>query len=566
MTTGLHEGLSEVKTAVAVPTGRFRSNALLLCVLALATVVIVRGIHTGEFDYNVDEAQHGMTGVFFADVLRDLPLRHPAQYAYTYYAQYPAVAIVHWPPLFYLLEGLSFLAFGASAVSARLTILLFSLLLLYQWFRLAEELQDSLTAAISTAALSLIPMVLLFEKTVMLEIPSLALAVAAIRYWIKYLDNANKATLYAFALWLAAAFLCKQTSIFVPVFCVLTLVVTRKWELILRREMLWATAIFAVLTGPFYLLMLLSQGRAVAHDLGTHHLTGWSRVTYYVTTLPGAATPLVLGLSLIGLVFCRRWNQKGQTELMLCWIAAGYVTFTFFAQSAPRFTIYWLPPLVYFAIGFLTQFFRMKTLRLAARGTALLLVGVLTARAWGYERAYIAGYQDAAAQLVGTYHAGIVLFDGLIPGNFVFYMRALDPHKQFIVLRKSLYVSDIRADESSEELLHSRDEILQLLKGDGVRFVVILDPTPIRFNAQRVLRDVLSTGQFELIERFPISTNEPDWKGRSLLVFENKQWAPPSDKFLKIRMLTLNHDIIVPLDRFEFTKGTGAANARGKTE
>lgn len=545
---------------------KVRSYALLLCVLTLSTVVIVHGIHTGEFDYNVDEAQHGMTGLFFADVLRDLPLRHPAQYAYIYYAQYPAVAIVHWPPLFYLAEGLSFLAFGASAESARLTVLLFSLLLLYQWFRLTEELQDSLTAAISTAALSLIPMVLLFEKTVMLEIPSLALAVAAIRSWIKYLDNGKKATLYAFALWLSAAFLCKQTSVFVLVFCVLTLAVTRKWELVVRRDTLWAAAIFAVLTGPFYLLMLLSQGRAVAHDLGTHHLTGWSRITYYVTTLPGAATPLILGLSLIGLALCRRWSPKGQTELMLCWIAAGYVTFTFFAQSAPRFTIYWLPPVVYFAVGFLTQFFRVRTLRLAARGAAVLLVGVLTARAWGYQREYIAGYKDAAAELVGTYHTGIVLFDGLVPGNFVFYMRAQDPHRQFIVLRKSLYVSDIRADETSEELLHSREEILRLLAGDGVRFVVILDPTPIRFNAQRVLRDVLNTGQFELIERFPISSNEPDWQGRSLLVFENKQWAPPSDKFLKIRMLTLNHDIIVPLDHFNFTKGMGTTNAPGKTE
>jgi hypothetical protein len=48
----------------------------------------------------VDEAQHAVIDLFIADALRDLPIRHPVQYAYRYYAQYPALAILHWPPLF----------------------------------------------------------------------------------------------------------------------------------------------------------------------------------------------------------------------------------------------------------------------------------------------------------------------------------------------------------------------------------------------------------------------------------------------------------------------------------
>ena len=68
-------------------------------------------------------------------------------------------------------------------------MLLFCILLLYQWFRLVEETLDSYTAGICTAALGLLPMVLLFEKSVMLEVPSLALGVAAIRHWIGYLEK-----------------------------------------------------------------------------------------------------------------------------------------------------------------------------------------------------------------------------------------------------------------------------------------------------------------------------------------------------------------------------------------
>jgi len=160
---------------------------LLVGAVALVCIVASRHIRLGEFDYYVDEAQHAVTGLFVADALHDLPLRHPVQYAYAYYAQYPAVAILHWPPLFYLFEGVSFILFGATAASARLTVICFAVLLLYQWFLLVEELQDSYTAAICTAVLGLLPNVLLFEKTVMLEVPSLALGVATIRYWIRYL-------------------------------------------------------------------------------------------------------------------------------------------------------------------------------------------------------------------------------------------------------------------------------------------------------------------------------------------------------------------------------------------
>jgi len=55
--------------------------------IALVRVVAAHDIRIGEFDYDVDEAQHAVIGLFVADALRDLPIRHPVQYAYRYYAQ-----------------------------------------------------------------------------------------------------------------------------------------------------------------------------------------------------------------------------------------------------------------------------------------------------------------------------------------------------------------------------------------------------------------------------------------------------------------------------------------------
>jgi len=535
-------------------SGTLRRWLLLLAAIALVCVMACRGIQTGEFDYYIDEAQHAVTGLFVADALQDLPLRHPVQYAYRYYAQYPAVAILHWPPLFYLFEGVSFLLLGPSVVSARLTIIFFTVVLLYQWFLLVEEQQDSYTAGVSTAILGLLPMVLLFEKTVMLEIPSLALGVAAIRYWIRYLDQGRRSSLYWFGLWLSAALLCKQTSVYLLVFCALSWLLTRKWNRIFSRDALAVAVMVAVLAGPFLVLMLVMQGKAVANDLGSHRMNGWDRISYYAESLPGSFSPALLALAVLGLLLAWRWNRRGQTSLMVCWILAGYLTFSWFGQKEARFAIYWFPPLVYFAVGLLTQSFKVPRLRIAMRAVAAGLVALLAVPAWSQQRPYISGYKDAASHLVNQYHAGIVLFDGPVPGNFVFFMRALDPGRHFLILRKLLYADDIRPGDSTEELLNSEQELSDIFRRDGIRFAVVSENLAIRFRSQHILRDELRTDQFQLLGRFPISSNEAKWKGENLLLYENKQWTPPSEKMLKIRMLTLPHDIVVPFDQFEVAK------------
>jgi hypothetical protein len=44
------------------------------------------------------------------------------------------------------------------------------------------------------------------------------------------------------------------------------------------------------------------------------------------------------------------------------------------------------------------------------------------------------------------------------------------------------------------------------------------------------------------------------WKGESLLLYANKEWTPPADKLLRIRMLTLPCDIVVLIDDFDLGK------------
>ena len=81
LTPGPRTGVESVFTPA---TRRFLLR--LLC-LAIVTAVLLRGIRKGEFSENVDETVHAATGLYVVAFLHDLPLRHPVQYTYRYYAQ-----------------------------------------------------------------------------------------------------------------------------------------------------------------------------------------------------------------------------------------------------------------------------------------------------------------------------------------------------------------------------------------------------------------------------------------------------------------------------------------------
>ncbi|PYV62775.1 MAG: hypothetical protein DMG97_39520, partial [Acidobacteria bacterium] len=229
-----------------------RTTALLSCVLLLSTVTILKGVRLGEFSYNVDETQHAMTGLYVADLVRDHPA-HPVAYTYRYYAQYPALSgVVHWPPLFYCVEGLFFLILGPTVVAARLAILFFAILGSVFWFLLVRELLNDWAAAVSAIWLALLPTVLLFEKTVMLEIPSLACCLAASYFWVSYLLKGKKSQVYWFALFASAALLTKQNGIYLIPFCAMTGLFCGGWKFFVRKEVLYAVAICLVLITPYY--------------------------------------------------------------------------------------------------------------------------------------------------------------------------------------------------------------------------------------------------------------------------------------------------------------------------
>jgi hypothetical protein len=536
--------------AMAKPlAGKLRTACLCISALLIVAVPLVRGINAGEFDPMSDEPTHAATGLFFATFFSHMPLSHPVNYTYRYYAQYPALGLIHWPPLFHIVEGLFFLAFGPSAATARLAVLFFALLGCVAWFQIASRLQNEWAAAVSTALLGVSPGMLGLERAVMLEIPSLSLCLAATYFWIDYLKSETRRSLYGCALLTSLALLTKQQSVYLLLFFLLTVIVQRKWTLLVRPDARRALGMSALLVAPFYVLSLALHWQTISRHIIGQSPPGLSAFTYYPAAIPQQLGWPVLLLSALGIVTAWWWDRHENAVLMLLWLLACYLTLSFLAARDPRYIVYWIPPLIYFAVSPLFRSGETGRSRLVAGAIAgCFLLFAYIPSAWTTTRPLVAGYEAMVQSIVQRDKSGgIILFDGDGPADFIFYLRAADPGRRYVVLRKALYATRIIKQFGSAELIQTSDEMEQLIDGYGIRYIVVSEVPIFDFGIQRVLREMLASPRFKLVKAVPLESNARGWKGRNLLLYENKKVVPGTRRTLTLRMLTLDWDIVVPL-------------------
>jgi 4-amino-4-deoxy-L-arabinose transferase-like glycosyltransferase len=527
-----------------------RRLLLLLVSLAFVTVVLLRGIHKGEFSENVDETVHAATGLYITSLLHDLPLRHPVQYTYRYYAQYPSLNIVMYPPTFYLAEGIAFYILGPSVVTARLTVLCFALFGLYFWFNLVSELEDDYTAAASTVLLAFLPSVLRYEKSVMLDIPLMAFCLAASYFWVLYLRRGSSHLLYWFAAFLCLAFLTKQHAIYLPVWCLITLAIQKKWDRILNWRAAGAAVVCFMVVAPVYILQIVKNASLALNVKGTeaNSTMQWG---YYWSKLPDLIGWGVLVLSLFGILTCRWWAKRESAIVMLTWIASCYIVFTLVRHKDPdaRYILYWVPAFAYFAVAPLTRKTETRWVRILGTAVVAVVLVSYSVRAWTYQRFYVSGYAQLAEQLTQL-EGGCVLVDAGLPGNLVFFMRAFDPARRFVILRKALYEIRTIREWGVTEFAHNQSDVEQILKTDSVRYIVVEQNEPLYLSSQKALREIVDhSGQFRMVASVPIESNMRDWQGRSLILYESIAPVLPPHGVLHIKMSNLHHDIDIPFQQ-----------------
>ena len=119
-----------------------------------------------------------------------------------------------------------------------------------------------------------------------------------------------------------------------------------------------------------------------------------------------------------------------------------------------------------------------------------------------------------------------------------------DQQRRFVLFRKGLYATRIISIFGSTELVSNESQLQGMLAAYGIKHVLIADETKQHHPSEEVLRELLRTSQFKLMSKFPITGNG---RVHYLLLYENQAASGPTQTELRLPMMTLNHDIVVPL-------------------
>lgn len=519
--------------------GMLRQPSFIL--VALTALVLSRGISKGEFFFYADEPRHAMNGVFFRDLLVTMPLHHPVQYAYEYFAKYPAIAIPHWPPLFYFFEGVLFLVFGLSPWVSRLTVLVFALLGVYFWYRILEPLVPLHRAFVSAVALAFMPYVLLYERVTMLEIPALAICIGGIHFWLKFLETERPRYLWTLAAFAIAGLLISQATVLLVFFIPIHLVARRRLRLLKRWDVWLALLISGVMVLPWYLLTQRTErgfGSVATRVMGHNfkYLSRGGTYAFYPIQLYKQLGAVVLTLACVGLVLAF-FKRSRANCLMLIWLFSGYLCFALISEKDPRHTIVWIPPLVYFVVAAVEALCIRRKWGVVACWVLALELFVMAIRS---ERPIVAGVEEAAQYVLSLPESDIVYYQGFLDGDFVFYVRKFDTERTHMVAReKQIVVSHLGGEPT--KILQSREQVVNFFQSWGVRYAVIEDQDDSP--GLEGVHELLSSGQFELLRAFPVRTNQPNVRTHKIEVFRYQGELHRTNQPVTIPMLTLRHNI-----------------------
>lgn len=537
---------------------------LVLCgVLVLLGVAYLLAYQWSEPFYNNDETRHVMTGVYFRDVLHDAPVRNLREYTINYYLQYPALGLLVWPPFFYFVEGLLMSIFGTSIIVSKALIGLFAVMACVYLFKLVHKTHDTTRAALAVLIFGLCPMVFTLSHYVMLEIPTLALCLAATYHFVSFLDDERRRDLILAGLFSALAALTRFDAIYLLPLFLLLIAARKRWGLLKRKDVLVVAAVALCLVAPFYALS--------ASDIGWVHFTSVTetpdpsdpnffslhRFLFYPAQLRAQVSVFVLIPALAAIIFVLRAGWRSNAWVYLALIIVVYLTFTPIGELQPRHAIYWIPAFALFAaegVALAANLLRRAKLYVPLAACVLLgMVWVNSAKPLNYVR----GYEEAARYVVNNSSTSpFTLFVGSLNGNFIYQLRRQDGARRLWVLRadKILYNILNLPGVQHKQLAAGEEEILNTIFRYDPEFILIEEAETVivggtedqwRVDFEKQVRAVVENHpeRFRVEKIVAVNSNEPGYRGATLKVFRNILRNENPERHLELELQMLRRSI-----------------------
>ena len=529
-----------------------RHPAFLVSIFVL--IITTRGIADGGFRFS-DASRHAMDGVFVSDVVRDLPrsILDPKDYAFRYYAHYPALGFFfYYPPFFACIEGLLFLLLGVSEVVARLSVVLFAVVGVVAAWNLANSIAGRRCATYASLAPWACPAAVFWSRQVMLEIPTAAMCVLSVVCFLRYLRYRTWSSSILASVAIIAAVMTKQPAVYVVLGIALYLVVGQRRDLLTRREFWVAMVSISVVVVPYMLLelkharvlnetTLQTPGVSALLQKATKVMRGWSNILSW----PG----LLLVVSSMVVVVVRDALRTQGIQLLFSVTIAFAIVSVALGMGGDRYGLMGLPFLVTWP-ALLTAHLPILQNRIA-RGT--IMIGLLMAGVFSYSQPVpaVRGYEDVALELLRQCgDSRVVLFDGYWDGDVVFFIRKHDPTRRVFVLRgsKLLYSFASQKELYFKEHVQSEREIARLLVNIGVGAVGTELPDIIGTRAGADLRKYVGDSEdYVYCSRLNISTGQPSsLRGLHVNVYRRRHASAILATELQMRLPGLGWQVIVP--------------------
>ncbi len=362
-----------------------------MAIFAIVFVVlqVAGGAYQAEFDGHADEAAHFVSSLLVRDYLAQWPWPAPMPWAVDYYIHYPKVAIGHWPPGYYLIQGIWWLLFPPGRTSAMVLNAAMGLLTLGLFYSLARRIRDSWTAVAAGVVLLLVPVVQEASMQVMTEMPSLLCAVWLLWCLTRMQESPSSGKVAWVMAAIAGAMAVKGTGVALVAAPVIVVVCSGVW----RRMRLVGLLGLPVAAGAAVAGLYLWQYRGSLEQIRNWGGISSNTIPWYVIYLPGMVGIGVLVLAAGGAVLAL-WRRQPAAVAALSLAVSVILTGYFVrAMREPRHWIAVMPALVLLALIAYTW------LEERTRWAPLAVVAALILFPHKLYRQQPAGYAALAAQI-----------------------------------------------------------------------------------------------------------------------------------------------------------------------
>lgn len=499
-----------------------------------------------------DESRHAMGGVFVLDLLRDLPLADPFDYAFQYFAQYPALALTWYLPGFYTIEALFFAAFGVSAAVAHLTVIAFCLFAASLWILWVRRTWGLVVASLSATLFLTMPAWKLWTESVMLDVPAISMIIASVWAFERYLEKPSYIRATMAGLMIAGMLLVKQPTVFI----LPALLIYGLWGQ--RRSGLWsikALPAYALVTIGLSIIVLHAmtfghlglRGGDMSIELGLNPsrfaLERW--LVFPEAILREWGWPLVV-LSILGAVLPTK-RAEIQLPLIYAWLLCWYIAITLMIGqgNAARYTLYAFPALALLAARPLFLLSEQALLRQSFLALVLIIAATNGIRAFFEPPRSVTGYREAADYVYAAEPTGLILFAGKHDGNFIFNLRILDRDREHVVLRadKTLVSMAVHKFFGVYSHVDRKEDIQKLIDQYGVEIIVIEKPDIVGLEEFEMLHGLLEGSAYQLLSAFPVLATGDATAPDKIEVYRYTHYAPTSGATVVIPLPHLGREI-----------------------